>query len=223
MIRKDLLITGECYHVFNKSIASYRIFNVDSEYQRMVHSLRYYQFDNRDCNFANFTRFKKVEREGFYRSLGLKNAHHDKLAEIIAYCIMPTHIHLILKQLQDNGISVFMGNVLNSHARYFNRKYRRLGPLWVGRFKGVSVENDEQLWHLSRYVHLNPTTTELVRKPQDWPYSSYREYLDMVDKKERISRWEDLIETRPSEYKKFVNDQIGYQKELGIIKSLMLD
>jgi putative transposase len=79
---------------------------------------------------------------------------------------MPTHIHLVLRQLKDGGISKFMSNILNSYSRYFNIKHNRKGPLWEGRFRKVLVGSDEQLLHLTRYVHLNPVTACLVDKPK---------------------------------------------------------
>ena len=136
---------------------------------------------------------------------------------------MPTHIHLIVEQLVDGGISLFMGNILNSYARYFNIKYKRLGPLWVGRFKEALVETDEQMLHLSRYVHLNPTTANLIEKPEAWEFSSYQEYLNNVDEKVRISYWDHVIDIPSQDYKLFVDDQIGYQRDLGIIRKLILE
>ena len=211
--RKYPLVTGEYYHVFNKSIAGYRIFNGDLQYRRMVCSIQYYQYSNLNYCFSDFLRFKRVEREGFHKSLHLKRTKYSRLVEVIAYCIMSTHIHLALKQLLDNGISIFMGNILNSYARYFNRKHKRFGPLWAGRFQDVIIDSDEQLWHLSKYVHLNPTTAGLIDKPHNWIYSSYLEYLDVINQEERISQWEDVMELTPCEYKKFVNDQIDYQRK----------
>ena len=70
-----------------------------------------------------------------------------------------------------------MRRLLNSYTRYFNEKIKRKGPLWEGRFKKVLVNSDEQLLHLTRYVHLNPVSAGIVEKPEDWPCSSYREYI----------------------------------------------
>jgi len=136
---------------------------------------------------------------------------------------MPTHFHLILKQLKKGGISTFIGNVLNSYSRYFNTKHKRGGPLWEGKFKNVSVETDEQLLHLTRYIHLNPTSAGLVKKPEEWPYSSYLEYLGKIKKINRICSYEDLIDISPLSYKNFVESRILYQRELAKIKHLILE
>ena len=134
---------------------------------------------------------------------------------------MPTHLHLVLKQLMNKGISLYMGKILNSYSHFFNIKHQRKGPLWESKFKNVLVEDDDQLFHLTRYVHLNPVTSFLVEKPSQWHYSSYLEYISK-NKNQRIS-CTDLIEISPIEYKKFVEDQISYQRELAKIKKVILD
>ena len=75
--------------------------------------------------------------------------------EIICYCLMPNHLHLLLRQLMDGGISKFMSNFANSYTRYFNTKSKRKGPVFEGKFKAKRIETDEQLLHLSRHIHLN--------------------------------------------------------------------
>lgn len=134
---------------------------------------------------------------------------------------MPTHIHLVLKQTQPAGISIFMGNILNGYTRYFNTKHHRKGPLWESKFQNVLVENDEQLLHLTRYIHLNPTSAGIVEKPQDWKFSSYNEYLNNVDYP--ICQFKDLLEFQPKKYKEFIQDRIAYQRELTIIKKQLID
>jgi putative transposase len=101
-------------------------------------------------------------------------SENEQLVEVVAYCIMQTHFHLILKQVTEDGIAKFMGRILNGYSRYFNSLHSRVGPLWTGRFKNVLIRNDEHLLHLTRYIHLNPVSAGLVTKPEDWDYSSYK-------------------------------------------------
>jgi len=116
-----------------------------------------------------------------------------------------------------------MNDILNSYTRYFNVKTRRKGPLWESRFKSVLVDTDEQLIHLTRYIHLNPVTAYLINKPQEWKFSSYGEYLGKVGKEDIVCRYEDLLSIQPDSYKEFVDDRISYQRSLATIKYLMLD
>jgi putative transposase len=148
---------------------------------------------------------------------------NERLVDIIAFCIMPTHVHFALRQLTEGGISMYMGNVLNSYARYFNIKYRRKGPLYEGRFKSVLVESNEQLYHLTRYIHLNPVTAGLADKPEEWKASSYNEYTSRIEKSEKTCKFDDLLNIDPHSYNEFVMMRKDYQKELSRIKGLVID
>ena len=220
-MRKNPLVIGEVYHVFTRSIANFLIFNNAEEFNRVIQLLRYYQFNN-NPKFSDFLAQKSVQIFGFDSALKTITKNEKPIVQIIAYCLMPTHLHLILKQLEDHGISTFMSNILNGYTRYFNSKHKRKGPLWESEFKNVLVENDEQLYHLSRYLHLNPVTAHLVEKPENWVFSSYQEFISQ-SKDVEICDFMELIDIEPSSYKKFVNDQISFQRELDKIKHLLLD
>jgi putative transposase len=219
-LRKDPLVKHQIYHVFNRSIAGFRIFNRDRDYLRMQMMIRVYQFLNFNEKFSDFENYSEVAKDGIIRDL---NTDGERMIDIIAYCIMPTHIHLILKQLTDDGISKFMSKILNSYAKYFNTKYKRSGHLWSGKFKSVLVEDDEQLLHLTRYIHLNPTSAKLVDDPREWGFSSYHEYINPDNNKRNISKSEGLFDIDPKEYKKFVDDRKSYQIKLSEIKALLMD
>lgn len=180
----------------------------------MKQTIRYYQIENPPTKFSKFIRRCK---DNICKDF---SSDKEKLASIVAYCLMPTHIHLVLKQLKENGISIFMSHVLNSYTRYFNIKHDRKGPLWESKFKNVLVKTDGQLLHLTRYVHLNPVTAYLVRKAEDWPFSSYQEYLLKIDDNEKICEYHGILDINPAYYKDFVEDNVSYQRELARLKSL---
>ena len=221
MYRKNKLVTGEIYHVFSKSIAGFKIFNNRYNSLRMIETIRYYQRENLAEKFSRFSEYKKTKKKQDYFYDFLQNK--EKKVEIIAYCLMPTHLHLVLKQLKEDGISTFMKTTLNSYTRYFNAKLKRKGPLWEGRFKNVLVKTDEQLIHLTRYIHLNPVTAYLIDKPQNWEFSSYREYLEEVNREDAICEYKEWLDIRPDSYKEFVDNQIDYQRSLAVIKNLVLE
>ena len=109
-MRKNQLVNGEIYHIVNKSIAGFKIFNNDTEFSRMIDVVRYYQRKKPPVKFSQYI------QPWFERSQADSNitlSDNEKLVEIIAYCIMPTHPHLILQQLSKNGISTFMNTILN--------------------------------------------------------------------------------------------------------------
>lgn len=136
---------------------------------------------------------------------------------------MPNHFHLLLKQNIDNGITEFAGKFSNSYTKYYNTKYNRIGPLFQGEFKAIIIESDEQLVHVSRYIHLNPTSSNLVKNLDQYEWSSYPEYLGQVkngfcDKEVVLGHFKKI-----KDYQQFVLDQAGYAQELEFIKHQLLD
>ncbi|MCL5407704.1 MAG: transposase [Patescibacteria group bacterium] len=221
-MRKNVLADGEVYHIFTRSIADYRVFNNDSDFERMRQLIKYFKVEN-DVKFSDFLDLKLVQKEGLINACNIIAKDKTNLVQIIAYCFMPTHIHLVIKQLEENGISKYMKDILISYTRYFNTLRKRKGPLWESRFKSVLVESDDQLQHLIRYIHLNATTAHLVNKPEDWRFSSYKEYLSEITDAAVICQFNNILEIKPSLYRKFVNDQISYQRELAKIKKLIME
>ncbi len=213
--------TDKIYHVLNKSIAGYQIFNSEEDYTRMVKAVRFFSKKGNLPKFSIFLDSTSVEEDGFQKAMEDRNT--EKIVDIIAYCIMPTHFHFILKQNKDNGISSFIGNLLNSYSRYFNTKHKRKGPLWQGRFKRIEIDSDEQLMHLTRYIHLNPTSAGLVKDPEEWKCSSYQEFIQPGKVENSICNYEDLLEINPGGYKKFVDSRVNYQKDLQKIKKRILE
>ncbi|MCX6810395.1 MAG: transposase [Candidatus Berkelbacteria bacterium] len=218
-MREDLLVRGEYYHIFSRSIAKFVVFNNSKEYSRMLNVLRLYQFSDFDYKYSKFIELDISLQNSIWSALINKN---KRLVEIMAYCIMPTHFHLILKQIADDGISRYLSKVLNSYTRYFNLRHKRIGPLWSGRFKNVLISDDEQLLHLTRYIHLNPVSAKLTDKPEDWKFSSCNEYFNVPDAN-GICIYNKIIDMDSSRYKNFVLDNIDYQKELSKIKRLLME
>ncbi len=201
------------YHAFTKSIAGFTVFRCDSDYERMVELLKFYRFERPPISFSNFIRLKDKDR--FFK---LYCSQKEMIIDILAYCIMPTHLHILLSELKEEGISTFMGNILNSYTRYLNTKIKRKGPLWQSRFKRVEVLDDEQLLHLTRYIHLNPTSDHLVEKPEDWRYSSYGEFIGNVNRDDCICNYSTYMNIDPVQYRDFVLSRVEYQQEISRIK-----
>jgi putative transposase len=204
-------VTGEIYHVFTRSIAQFTVFRKHEDYRRAIDLLAYYLLADLPVSFSKYIPTQEA------------NLAHKKRVQVIAYCVMPTHIHLVVKQLAEDGIRFYMNTVLNSYTQYFNKKYNRKGPLWESRFRRVLVNSDEQLIHLTRYVHLNPVTAALIDRPEAWEYSSYWEYLHGNTEQPRISDWTGLLDIRPEYYQKFVNDGMDYYRKKSLISEIILE
>lgn len=217
-VRKDKLTNGCYYHILNRSIAQYQIFKEADDCERFLQILDLYRYIDFVYKYSNFLNLTLPVQQLIIEKLRKDN---QKMVKIIAYCIMPTHFHLILYQNENNGISKFIAKVLNSYSRSFNLRYKRKGPLWEGHFKNVLIDTDEQMLHLTRYIHLNPVSANLIKQPDKWSYSSYREYISRKEK--GLCEFDDLIELTSKNYQTFVNDRINYQKELSKIKRLTIE
>ena len=217
IMRKIPLVTDQIYHIFTRSIDKNVVFKEESDYIRAIEAIKYYIYESLPLSFSNYCKLK--DKDSFNSKHDLTN--QKEVVEIIAYCIMPTHIHLVLKQSIDNGIILFIRKLLDSYTRYYNIKNRRMGPLWQGKFKSVLVDSSEQLLHLTRYVHLNPTTAGLVNNPEDWPYSSYLEYLNKSY--DKMCNYVEYLDIDMKDYQEFVDDRKSYQRELGLLKHLTIE
>jgi putative transposase len=219
-VREDYLANDHYYHIYSRSIAKYVVFNDGREFSRMIELIDLCRF--KEFNYK-FSRFKKLQLSTQLEIALLIKETGTPLVEIVAYCIMPTHIHFLLKQAAEDGVTKFMSKVLNSYSKSFNTSHARSGPLWSSGFKNIMVRSDEQLLHLTRYIHLNPTSAGLVNKPEDWIYSSYREYIDGDKFKNHICQNDGLFDISAKKYRQFVNDRKAYQRDLASIKSLLID
>lgn len=222
--RKFPLVTNQIYHVFNRGVAHQPTFIDKRDYLRAIDSMTYYQNAKPTLKYAKFLKLSIQEREKFWEKL--KN-DEDKIIEIICYCFMPNHFHFLVKQVVDGGISKFLSNFTNSYTRYFNTKNGREGPLFTGKFKLVRIETDEQLLHTSRYIHLNPYTSYVVKRVEDlgtYPYSSFPEYLE-ENSISRLCSKDDVVSnfSKKNAYKNFVFYNSDYQRRLDEIRHLILE
>ena len=221
--RKTPLITDQFYHVLNRGIALQPTFTTRRFFQRAIEVMRYYQNTKPPLRYSQFLALSNKRRKKILENLAKEE---NFWVEIICYCLMPNHFHLMLKQVKENGISKFMSNFTNSYTRYFNVKNKRNGPLFQGKFKAIRIETNEQLLHLSRYIHLNPYSFYVVKTFKElkkYPYSSFPEYLGesqvvFCSKEIVLGQFKN-----PELYKKFVLDQADFQRKLQKIKYLTLE
>ncbi len=223
--RKLVLAPKQIYHIFNRGVAAFPIFLTSKDYSRFLKLVDYYRFSNTPFSFSQLMSLPKEEKEKILVGLRKENAIH---VEILTYCLMPNHFHLLLKQITDKGISVFMANLQNGYVKYFNIKNERGGPLFQSMFKGVRVESDEQFLHVSRYIHLNPSTAYVVEpeKLESYSWSSLKIYLDEDFNRDNSFVTPELVLNffkDRKDYLKFVLDQASYQRELDKIKHLVLE
>lgn len=219
--RKVIFANGEIYHIYNRGVERRPVFTNKREHQRAVDLLKYYRFAHLPMRYSQLLSLPSPAQETVWERIRKEN-NYEVL--IIAYCLMPNHFHLVVKQSNDGGVSRYMANFTNSYTKYFNTKYRRVGSLFQGPFKAIHVETDEQLLHLSRYIHLNPLVTFVVKEKDflSYPWSSLPDYLrgksSLVEVETVLSHF-----SSSQKYQRFVLDQVDYAKKLEGIKHLTFE
>lgn len=216
------LITGHYYHIFNRGVERRIIFTTKREYRHMLDTIRFYKFYTPNLRLSRFLDLSLEDREKVKSEI---LTHSRLLVKIISFCLMPNHFHFLLRQEVDSGISKFLKNVSDSYTRYFNTRNDRVGPLYQGQFKSVLIESEQQLLHVSRYIHLNPYSSLVVKEIKEileYPWSSLREYIlgieDICDQGLILDHFQER-----QKYKIFVFNQADHQRRLQNIKHLLLE
>ena len=153
--RKEALVEGEYYHIYNRGNSKQNIFTDDLDRDRFT-KLLYLCNSEKSINFRDDIVGKKIDAFDFNRG--------EELVSIGAWVLMPNHFHLYIsprRRLGDlgeetNSISVFVQKLCTSYSMYFNKKYKRTGKLFEGPFKAVHTKNDVQSKYIFSYIHLNP-------------------------------------------------------------------
>jgi len=150
-MRRIQFINGEIYHIYNRGVDKREIFLDDSDYFRMVHDI--FEFNDEKLVSYHPDRFSFKNLEA--KPPKVEMEPRKLLVEVLAWCLPSNHIHLLLRQLKDNGISNFMHKLGTGYTMYFNQKQERTGVLFQGTFKAVQVVDDYHFMYLPFYIHAN--------------------------------------------------------------------
>ncbi|MFA5827150.1 MAG: transposase [Candidatus Paceibacterota bacterium] len=175
-LRKQVFAIDEYYHLYNRGTEKRKIFLDKEDYMHFLF-LMYI------CNTKRSIELRKIG-EFFDRE--------ETIVDIGAYCLMPNHFHILVREKIENGISKYMHKLLTSYSMYFNKKYERIGKLYEGVFKSNYVDNDNYLKYLYSYIHLNPAklvdknwkengvrnVNDLLKYVFEYQYSSLKEYTN---------------------------------------------
>jgi REP element-mobilizing transposase RayT len=166
-------------------------------------------------NLRNKIFYDVSDRERFLEILSRTKERYGFLLH--AYALMDNHYHLLMETPKAN-LSQIMQNINTSYTVYVNRKYQRSGHLLQGRFKGIIVDKDRYLIALSRYIHLNPVRAKLVKRPADYPWTSYKAFLDqkaedsLVDTGDTLSYFSKHRKRAVRAYREFVEAAEGKEE-----------
>lgn len=188
-IKRPLLVNEEIYHIVVRGAGDAKIFRDETDRYRAIFSL--YEFNT---TTPVLMRDKRGMRNRIVRELfsdNSKSKGRDLLVEILAFCFMPNHIHLLLRQIRYKGITRFMRKLGAGYAMYFNQKYNRKGHLFQGRFRAVHVKANEQLRNTFVYIHTNSVS---LIEPK-WKERGVRDYEKAIQflEEDRWSSYPDYI------------------------------
>lgn len=175
--QKIVFANGEYYHAYNRGVDKKIIFFDEEDFWKFFNCLRdlnnetYYE-ERLGVLGISKNSIRPLKSSDFKELSGFIQGQ-EKLVEIVSYSLGPNHFHLILKQLKDKGISIFMHRVSTSYTNYFNKKYERSGVLFQGVFQKIHIDNEKYLLWLIGYVNGNIEIHGLG-KASEYPWSSYQ-------------------------------------------------
>lgn len=190
MSRSIEFAPGEFYHVYNRGVDKRIIFSDDMDRNRLI-ALLYL------CNSTEPVHISNYQGSTLMELLSLERG--EQFVSIGAYCLMDNHLHILLKEEKEGGVSLFMQKLLTAYTMYFNKKHERTGALFSGKFKAQHIDSDNYLKYLFAYIHLNPVklieskwreegvlnSAKVINFLNSYKYSSYLDFKG-VDRQENI-------------------------------------
>jgi putative transposase len=210
-LRKVNFVSDEYYHIYNRGNSKQKIFLDTEDYLRFI-ALLFISNTNQKFDFYNLNRdtnfnIYELEITNQYVSIG-------------SYCLMPNHFHILIKEKVEGGVSNFMQKLSTAYAMYYNKKYKRTGSLFEGKFKSKHIDTDVYFKYLFSYIHLNPI--KLIQK--DWKENGIKNKKEAIEylNKYQYSSFLDFIgENRPQKqildtkaFPEYFPDEKSFIKEI---------
>lgn len=219
MTRSIEFSPDEYYHIYNRGTEKRKIFMRGKDTRRFL-ALLY---------LANQSEATELKLQGRTLEEITEPRNGERLVDIVAYCLMPNHFHLLIREVTHGGISKFMQKITTGYTMYFNKQNERSGSLFQGKFKATHVDDDRYLQYLISYIHLNPI--KLIepkwkeigiadkacaeRYLETYTPSSYLDYLGKERPEGMILTRETLPEyfSSGADFKSFVTEWLTYEPE----------
>lgn len=192
--RYKTFIEDTYYHVYNRGVEKRIIFDDDRDREVFLNLLKRYVSPD-------------VARD----PLGRPYNNYAQDVELLAYCLMPNHFHLLFYLRHTDGIKLLMHDVSTAYSRYYNDKHDRVGPLFQSRYKASAILDESYLLHISRYIHLNP---------HNWRESTWSSLSYWLGRQR--AKWihpERLLDATPQSYLHFMKDYEDHKMMLDTINA----
>lgn len=150
----------ELYHVLNRGVEKRQIFMDTQDYARFIHDM--FEFNDSKPAGNAYRKFKP----GKMMDLGNPSLERDRIVDVHGWCLMKNHYHLLISELVEGGLVLFMRKMNVGYANYFNTRYTRDGGLFQGKTKKIRINTDAHFLHILNYIHLNPL--DYLKGAKDW-------------------------------------------------------
>lgn len=217
-LRRTPLAPGEWYHCYTRGIDGRNVFASAFDYERFTEAL----YISNAVEVIPRNRFQHDSHEDI-----LNVARGESIVAVGAYALMPNHFHLLLKEIQEGGISKFMQRLGTSYTMYFNKKYQHIGNVLVGPFRSKHIGADSYLRRIVSYIHLNPAeifehgwkegrvkdVRALEKYLKEFPHSSLPDYTGTKRPENNVLAWsdiEDLLRWNTLPIKKLLPEAVEY-------------
>lgn len=214
MQRKFNFAIDEYYHLFTRGVEKRIIFMDETDRKRFINILFL-------CNSTAAVNLRDIDHTNIF-----SYDRGETLVDIGAYCLMSNHFHILVREKEDGGISKFIQKLLTAYSMYFNKKYRRTGALFEGKFRAEHVDDDVYLRYIYSYIHLNALSlTEPGWKQngikdlnaaeynlKKYPYSSYYDYCNKTENGLLVRPESGILE--PRSFPDYFNEEVTIKKEL---------
>jgi putative transposase len=176
------------YHIVNRGINGLNIFLKNKDYYRFILALEFFN-NTEPFNFSQLASRGNLNTQTLLEKIRANKK--EPIVELLAFCIMPSHYHLLIREIKQDGIVDFMRKLGSGYAGYFNRRYKRRGPLFESRYKAIQVNTNEQLCNAFVYIHTNPISL-IEPKWKEQIIENADKALDYLKKYRWSSYWDYL-------------------------------
>ncbi|MBI2449960.1 MAG: transposase [Candidatus Nealsonbacteria bacterium] len=158
--RRPPLVTKEIYHIVIRAVDGLKLFRDKQDYLQMIHNLFVFNdlkpVSSKFRVARHFSLKRKLTKNDIVSLVNIRDEKREIIVEILAFCLMLNHVHLLVRQVKDGGIIKLMRKIGTGYGHYYNQKYKRAGHVFQGRYKIVYITNDNQLKIVFVYIHTNP-------------------------------------------------------------------
>ncbi|MFH1671577.1 MAG: hypothetical protein ABH889_02290 [Candidatus Portnoybacteria bacterium] len=200
---------GDVFHILNRGVEKRKIFLNEKDYFRFVYGLR--DFNDKNTTPLSYWNRRKYNNSAIRKPNKKSDRDNDELVDVLCWCLMPNHYHILVQEKIDGGSSVFSKKISSGYTQYFNLKNKRSGVLFQGKSKIILIERDEHFMYLPYYIFSNPI--KLVER--DWKEESIKN-LEKVMEFLKNYKWSSYLDITEKNNFPFIINKKSFSNLFGL-------